>query len=72
LPPILAIDAQYPRAMAALAIAVLNAGLLGWAEDIDANYAEAYKLALSATIGSRLRAWNNSAICSIAMRPAWR
>jgi adenylate cyclase len=44
----LAIDAQYPQAMAALAIAVLNAAFLGWAEDTEANYAEAYQLALLA------------------------
>jgi adenylate cyclase len=40
----LAIDAQYPQATAALAIAVLNAGFLGWAEDAEANYAESYDL----------------------------
>src|SRR5215472_6247526 len=40
----LAIDAQYPQAAAALTIAVLNAGFLGWAEDPDANFAEAYDL----------------------------
>jgi adenylate cyclase len=41
----LAIDAQYPQATAALAIAVLNAAFLGWAEDVEGNYAEAYDLA---------------------------
>ena len=40
----LAIDAQYPQAAAALAIAVLNAGFLGWAESAEANFAEAYEL----------------------------
>jgi TolB-like protein/Flp pilus assembly protein TadD len=40
----LAIDPQYPQATAALTIAVLNAGFLGWAEDADANFAEAYEL----------------------------
>jgi TolB-like protein len=40
----LAIDAQYPQAASALTIAVLNAGFLGWAEDADANFAEAYDL----------------------------
>jgi adenylate cyclase len=40
----LAIDTQYPQAAAALTIAVLNAGFLGWAEDADANFAEAYDL----------------------------
>jgi adenylate cyclase len=44
----LAIDAQYPQATAALAIAVLNAAYLGWAEDIAGNYAEAYELAQQA------------------------
>ena len=41
----LAIDPHYPQAAAALAIAVLNAAFLGWAENIEANYAEAYELA---------------------------
>jgi len=41
----LAIDAQYPQATAALAIAVCNAAYLGWAEDAEANYSEAYDLA---------------------------
>ena len=36
---------QYPQATAALAIAVLNAAYLGWAENAEANYAEAYELA---------------------------
>jgi adenylate cyclase len=40
----LTIDAQYPQAAAALTIAVLNAGFLGWAEDTDANFAEAYEV----------------------------
>ena len=40
----LAIDPEYPQATAALAIAVLNAAYLGWATDIDGNYAEAYQL----------------------------
>jgi adenylate cyclase len=44
----LAIDAQYPQATAALAITALNAALLGWAEDIEGSYAEAYELALRA------------------------
>jgi adenylate cyclase len=44
----LEIDAQYPQATAALAIAVLNSAYLGWAEDIEGNYAEAYNLALRA------------------------
>jgi len=41
----LAIDAQYPQATAALAIAVLNTAFLGWAEDAQAKYVEAYDLA---------------------------
>jgi adenylate cyclase len=41
----LKIDAEYPQATAALAIAVCNAGYLSWAEDPEANYAEAYGLA---------------------------
>jgi adenylate cyclase len=41
----LSIDVQYPQATAALAIAVLNAAYLGWTEDVEANYAEAYELA---------------------------
>ena len=44
----LAIDAQYPQATAALAIAVCNAGYLGWAEDVERNYEEAYELAQGA------------------------
>ena len=40
----LAIDAQYPQAAAALTIAVLNAGFLGWAESDETNFAEAYEL----------------------------
>jgi adenylate cyclase len=44
----LAIDAQYPQAAAALTIAVLNAGFLGWAENAEANFAEAYELGQSA------------------------
>jgi adenylate cyclase len=41
----LVIDPQYPQATAALAIAVLNAAYLGWAKDIESNYAEALELA---------------------------
>src|SRR5262245_5799103 len=40
----LAIDPQYPQAVAALTIAVLNAGFLGWAEGAEANFAKAYEL----------------------------
>jgi adenylate cyclase len=41
----LAIDAQYPQATAALAIAVCNAAYLGWTDDVEGNYADAYELA---------------------------
>jgi adenylate cyclase len=40
-----AIDPQYPQATAALALALCNAAYLGWAEDVDGSYAEAYELA---------------------------
>jgi adenylate cyclase len=39
------IDAQYPQAIAALAIAVCNAAYLGWAEVAERNYVEAFELA---------------------------
>jgi adenylate cyclase len=41
----LAIDPDYPQAVAALAIAVCNAASLGWAEDADACFEEAHDLA---------------------------
>jgi adenylate cyclase len=41
----LAIDAEYPQATAALALALCNAAYLGWASDADAAYEEAYELA---------------------------
>jgi TolB-like protein/Tfp pilus assembly protein PilF len=41
----LAMDPQYLRATAHLAIAILHAAFLGWAEDVEGNYAEAYELA---------------------------
>jgi len=41
----LAIDAQYPQATAALAIAVCNAGFLGWADNTRRNYEESFELA---------------------------
>jgi adenylate cyclase len=41
----LAIDPDYPQAMAALAIAVCNAAYLGWTDDPEANYVEAFELA---------------------------
>jgi TolB-like protein/class 3 adenylate cyclase len=44
----LEIDPQYPQATAALSIAVLNPAYLGWTDDIERNYAEAYDLALRA------------------------
>jgi adenylate cyclase len=40
----LSVDPLYPQAAAALAIMVLNAGFLGWAESAEANFAEAYEL----------------------------
>jgi len=40
----LEMDAEYPQAAAALTIAVLNAGFLGWTESTEANFAEAYEL----------------------------
>jgi adenylate cyclase len=41
----LEIDPDYPQAAAALAIAVCNAAYLGWAEDAERNYEEAFELA---------------------------
>jgi adenylate cyclase len=41
----LTIDPQYPQATAALAIAVCNAGYLGWADNAERNYEEAFELA---------------------------
>jgi adenylate cyclase len=41
----LAINPDYPQAMAALALAVCNAAYMGWADDAERNYAEAYELA---------------------------
>jgi adenylate cyclase len=41
----LAIDAQYPQATAALAIAACNAAYLGWAEDVEGSYVECHELA---------------------------
>jgi adenylate cyclase len=41
----LTIDANYPQAMAALAIAVCNAGFLGWADNAARNYEESFELA---------------------------
>jgi len=41
----LEIDPQYPQALAALSIAVCNAGYLAWVEEAETNYAEAYELA---------------------------
>jgi len=40
----LAIDPEYPQAMAAAAIAVLNAANLGWAEDAEKNHVDAHEL----------------------------
>jgi adenylate cyclase len=41
----LGIDADYPQAIAALAIAVCNAAYLGWAENAERNYDESFELA---------------------------
>jgi adenylate cyclase len=41
----LAIEPQYTQATAALAIAVCNAGFLGWAENAERNFEEASELA---------------------------
>jgi tetratricopeptide (TPR) repeat protein len=41
----LVIDPQYPQATAALAIAVCNAGYLGWAESQERNFEESFNLA---------------------------
>src|SRR6516225_519598 len=41
----LAVDTQYPQAAAALAIAVLNAGYLGWSDNAERNFAQALELA---------------------------
>ena len=41
----LAIDAQYPQATAAPAIALCNAGFLGWADNPAQNYEESFELA---------------------------
>jgi adenylate cyclase len=50
----LAIDPDYPQAIAAAAIGVLNAGFLGWAENAERNFHEASELAQRAvTINPR-------------------
>jgi adenylate cyclase len=41
----LAIDPDYPQAVATLAMAVCNAGFLGWADNPERNYEEAFELA---------------------------
>jgi adenylate cyclase len=46
----LAIDPRYPQATAFFAIIVCNAAYLGWAEDVERNYVEAYELAQRAVI----------------------
>jgi adenylate cyclase len=40
----LAIDPDYPQALAALAIAVCNAAYLGWSHETEKNYEEAFEL----------------------------
>ncbi|HEX3522728.1 MAG TPA: adenylate/guanylate cyclase domain-containing protein [Stellaceae bacterium] len=44
----LAIDAQYPQATAALSIALSSAAMIGWADDADARFEDAYELARQA------------------------
>src|SRR5215472_16431431 len=44
----LAIDPQYPQAIAALSIVVCQVAFLGWAESAEAYFAEAYELGESA------------------------
>src|SRR5215472_1933315 len=44
----LAIDPQYPQAIAALSIVVCQVAFLGWQESAEANFAEAYELGESA------------------------
>jgi tetratricopeptide (TPR) repeat protein len=46
----LAADAQYPQAIAALAIAVCNAGFLGWADNAGQNYEESLELGQRAVV----------------------
>ena len=46
----LAIDPQYPQATAALAITLTSAAMLGWADDANARFEEAYVLAQQAVI----------------------
>jgi adenylate cyclase len=68
----LRIDAQYPQATAALAIAVLNAAYLGWADDLERNYEESFELAQRA-IGLDARYPNAhfalGAVCMWTRRP---
>jgi adenylate cyclase len=44
----LAIEPQYPQATAALSIALSSAAMIGWADDADALFADAYELARQA------------------------
>jgi len=41
----LEMDSEYPQATAFLAIALCSAAYLGWADDVERNYEEAYELA---------------------------
>jgi adenylate cyclase len=41
----LAIDAQYPQATAALSISLSSAAMIGWADEADARFEDAYDLA---------------------------
>jgi adenylate cyclase len=44
----LAIEPQYPQAAAALSISLSSAAMIGWADDADARFEEAYDLARQA------------------------
>jgi adenylate cyclase len=44
----LAIDAQYPQATAALSIALSSAAMIGWADDADGRFEDAYEFARQA------------------------
>jgi adenylate cyclase len=46
----LAIEPQYPQAIAALSISLSSAAMIGWADDADARFEDAYDLARQAVI----------------------
>jgi TolB-like protein/DNA-binding winged helix-turn-helix (wHTH) protein/Flp pilus assembly protein TadD len=41
----MAVDGQYPQPIAQLAITLCNAAYLGWSDDVERHYVEAYELA---------------------------